>query len=82
MAESPWRPALRLTIPVAAPYPEIARDLAVKFAEYVGAPPGAATGALASIAAALEAADGQRRSIDFLFTASDDGIVVTVASTD
>ncbi len=38
MAESPRRVDLRLTIPVKSPFRELAVELAVKFAEYVGAP--------------------------------------------
>jgi hypothetical protein len=37
MAESPRRVHLRLTIPAKSPYRELAVELAVKFAEYVGA---------------------------------------------
>jgi hypothetical protein len=37
MAESPRRVDLRLTIPAKSPYRELAVELAVKFAAYVGA---------------------------------------------
>jgi hypothetical protein len=42
MAESPRPADVRLTIPAHAPYPELAGELAAKFAEYAGAPAGAA----------------------------------------
>lgn len=39
MPESPRRVDLRLTIPTSASYHPLAGELAVKFAEYSGAPP-------------------------------------------
>ena len=81
MAESPRRVDLRLTIPVAAPYPEIARDLASKFVEYVGAPDAARATVAAAIAAAVAAADGQP-SVDLLLSADGPAITVSVTAPD
>jgi len=74
---------LRLTIPVAAPYPELARDLALKFAEYAGASQQAVPGVAAAIASAVTALPPGRRSIELLLSADGDGeVTVTVTSTD
>ena len=53
MAESPRSADVRLTIPADAPYPEMAGDIAGKFAEYLGAPADAAMRLAASVQALL-----------------------------
>ena len=83
MDESPRRVDLRLTIPVAAPYPDIARDVAVKFAEYAGASQQTVPGVAATIATAIAAVPRGRVSIALLLSADGDGeVTVTVTSTD
>jgi hypothetical protein len=82
MAESPRRVDLRLTIPVAAPYPEIARDLAQKFAEYAGASQATAASVTTAVAAGIGAAPGGRTSVQVVLSADDGDVTVTVTSTD
>jgi hypothetical protein len=51
MAESPRPADVRLTIPAGAPYPELAGEVAAKFAENAGAPADAAKRLAASVQA-------------------------------
>jgi hypothetical protein len=82
MAES-RRVDLRLTIPVAAPYLDLARDLALKFAEYAGASQQAVPGVAEAVASAITALPRDRRSLELLLSADGDGeVTVTVTSTD
>jgi hypothetical protein len=81
MSESTRRVDLRLTIPASAPWREVAAELAVKFAEYAGAPAQEAAGVSRAVADAIAAA-GARPRIDFLFSADDEGhVTATVVST-
>jgi hypothetical protein len=82
MAESTRRVDLRLTIPVAAPYPDIARDLALKFAEYAGLSPTSTAHMTGAIAGAIAAAPRGRTSIAFLLSADDGDVTVTVTPPD
>ena len=82
MPESPRRVDLRLTIPVAAPYPDIARDLAMKLAEYAGASQAVAADVSGAIATAVAAAIGGQDSIELLLSAGDGDVTVTITSTD
>jgi len=81
MDDSPRRVDLRLTIPVAAPYPDLARDLAQKFVEYAGATPAAAADVSGAITAAVAAADG-RTSILLVLTAGDGDVTISVSTPD
>jgi hypothetical protein len=76
MVESPRRVDLRLTIPAAAPYREVAVELAVKFAEYAGA----SQAATADVAKAIEAALGGTHaggSIEIEMAAQGNELVLT-----
>jgi hypothetical protein len=53
MVESPRRVDLRLTIPAASPYQQVAVEIAEKFAEYAGAPAAAARALAERIGATL-----------------------------
>jgi hypothetical protein len=75
MAES-RRVDLRLTIPAAAPWREIAVDLAVKFAEYAGTS-GTAADVSRVVMAAIGPADA-RPAIALLLSAVDGTLTVTV----
>jgi hypothetical protein len=81
MSEPPRRVDLRLTIPVAAPYPDLARDLAQKFVEYAGATAAAAADVSGAITAAVAAADG-RTSILLVLTAGDGDVTISVSTPD
>ena len=71
---------LRLTISPSAPWREIAVAVAVKFAEYAGAP--STTDVAQAVIAAVGSADG-RRAIPLLLSAADGAVTVSVApSTD
>jgi hypothetical protein len=74
------RPAdLRLTIPAAAPYPELAGELAAKFAEYSGLNADAARRVSVHVRAlALKFANG--RDITFTLESLDRQLRVTAAS--
>jgi hypothetical protein len=61
MAESPRSADVRLTFPADAPYPELAGEVAAKFAEYAGAPADAAK-RLAQSVQALAAKLGNGRA--------------------
>ena len=76
MVESPRRVDLRLTIPAAAPWREIAVDLAVKFAEYAGTS-GTAADVSRVVMAAIGPADA-RPAIALLLSAVDGTLTVTV----
>jgi hypothetical protein len=83
MVELPRRVDLRLTIPVTAPYREIAAELAVRFAEYAGATKSAAADVSKAVIEAASAPPGGRTAIDLLLSASDGDVTVTVTpSTD
>jgi hypothetical protein len=79
MAES-QRPAdLRLTIPAAAPYPELAGEVAAKFAEYSGANADAAIRVSEQVRAlAAKLANGH--DITFTLESLDHHVRVTAAS--
>jgi len=72
---------LRLTISGAAPYREIAVELAVKFAEYAGASQAAAQAVSKSVAAALASSNGSA-PIDLRLSAVDGEVTVTTAPAD
>ena len=83
MSETPRRVDLRLTIPVVAPYLDLARDLALKFAEYAGVPQQAVPGVAAAVASAISALPRGKRSLELLLSADSDGqVTVTVTPTD
>jgi hypothetical protein len=82
MGESPRRLDLRLTISGAAPYRDIAVELAVKFAEYAGASKAAAQAVSKTVAAALASNDGASRPIDLRLSAVDGDVTVTTAPAD
>jgi hypothetical protein len=77
MSESPRRVDLRLTIPAAAPYRELAVELAGKFAEYAGASHAAAADVSKTVEAAVGAAPDGHPAVDLKFSA--DGGEVTVS---
>jgi hypothetical protein len=78
MVESPRRVDLRLTIPAAAPFRELAVELAVKFAEYAGASKTAAADVSKTVAAAVGAVPDGRPAVDLRLSASDGEVTVTV----
>ena len=80
MAESPRRLDLRLTISGAAPFQDIAVELAVKFAEYAGASQAAAQAVSKTVAAALAASNGASAPIDLRLSAVDGEVTVTAAT--
>ena len=82
MAEPPRRVDLRLTIPTAAPYRNVAVEITEKFAEYAGAKTAAAKAFAASIGEAIApAADAQPdKPIDLEMSAQDHELVVTANS--
>ena len=75
MPEPSLRVDLRLTIPAAAPYREIAVEVAVKFAEYAGASKSAAAEVSRTVAAATAPAG---EAIDVRLSAADGDVRVTV----
>jgi hypothetical protein len=81
MVEPPRRVDLRLTIPVAAPYPEVARDLAQKFVEYAGAPAASASQVAGAIDAAVAAAD-DKDSLQLRLSAAEGDVTVSVTPAD
>ena len=81
MAESPRRLDLRLTVSCAAPYRDIAVELAVKFAEYAGASQAAAQAVSKTVAAAVAANNGASAPIDLRLSAVDGEVTVTAART-
>jgi hypothetical protein len=76
MVELPRRVDLRLTIPAAGPWRDLAVDLAVKFAEYAGSSSSAADVSRA-VVAAIGPADG-RPAIALLLSAVDGTLTVTL----
>jgi len=81
MAESPRRLDLRLTISGAAPFGEVAVELAVRFAEYAGASKAAAQAVSKTVAAAIATSDGASAPIDLRLSAVDGEVTVTAAHT-
>jgi len=81
MAESPRSAGVRLTIPADAPYPELAGELAAKFAEYAGAPAEAAK-RLAAAVQALAMKMGNGRDVTLTLEARDRQLHVTAAAGD
>lgn len=79
MAESPRRVDLRLTIPAAAPFLEVAVELTEKFATYVGAAAADAKSLAEAVEAALApVADAQPdKPIDMDMSAQGHELVVT-----
>ena len=79
MAESPRRLDLRLTISGAAPFREIAAELAGKFAEFAGASPAAIRTVSKTVADALDSSNAST-SIDLRLTAVDGDVTVQTAA--
>ena len=79
MTESQRPVDLRLTIPAAAPYPELAGEVAAKFAEYVGASTDGAE-RLAAHIRALAAKFPNGHEVTFTIEASDRQMRVTAAA--
>ena len=79
MAESPRPADVRLTIPADAPYPELAGELAAKFAEYSGANPDAA-GHLAAAVQALATRLGNGHDVTFTLEVVDRQVRVTAVA--
>ena len=82
MAESPRRVDLRLTIPPASPFRELAVELTEKFAEYVGAPAAAATELAHAVERSIQgmADSSPSASINLEMTTQDRELVVTANS--
>jgi len=78
MVESPRRLDLRLTISGAAPYREIAVELAVKFAEYAGASRAGAQAVSTTVAAAVASSNGSA-PVNLRLSAVDGEVTVTTA---
>ena len=82
MAESPRSADVRLTIPADAPYPELAGEVAAKFAEFAGAKADAAKRLAASVQAlALKLGTGTT-IVTFTLEARDRRLRVTAAAGD
>jgi hypothetical protein len=81
MAESPRAVDVRLTIPGDAPYPDLAGDLAAKFAQYSGATADAA-GRLSAGVRALAAKIGSGRDVTLTLEAGEREVRVTAAAGD
>lgn len=81
MAESPRPADVRLTIPADAPYPEMAGEVAAKFAEFAGAPADAARRLAASVQA-LAMKLGNGHDVTLTLEASDRQLRVTAAAGD
>lgn len=79
MAESPRPADVRLTIPANAPYPELAGELAAKFAEFSGANADAA-GRLAAAVQALATRLGNGHDVTFTLEVVDHNVRVTAAA--
>jgi len=77
MAESPRRVDLRLTIPVTAPFRELAVELAVKFAEYAGMSAARAGDVHAAVEAALTQVRGP--SIEIVLASQNGELVLTTS---
>jgi len=81
MAESPPPADVRLTIPAGAPYPELAGEVAAKFAEYAGAQPDAAK-RLAETVRSLAMKLGNGRDVTLTLEARERRLRVTAAAGD
>ena len=81
MSESPRSADVRLTIPAHAPYPELAGEVAAKFAEYAGAQADAAK-RLAGTVQALAVKLGNGRDVTLILEARDRQLRITAASGD
>jgi len=81
MAESPRRLDLRLTISGAAPYRDIAVELAVRFAEYAGASRADAQAVSTTVAAAIASNGAAAAPVDLRISAVDGEVTVTTAPT-
>ena len=79
MTESQRPVDVRLTIPADAPYPELAGELAAKFAEYSGANPDEA-GRLAAAVQALATRLGNGHDVTFTLEAVDRQVRVTATA--
>ena len=80
MAESPRRLDLRLTISAAAPYRDIAVELATKFAEYAGASKSAAADVSKAVASAMTTTVSPRAAVELVLSADDAGDVTVTAT--
>jgi len=80
MAESPRRLDLRLTISAAAPYRDIAVELATKFAEYAGASKAAAADVSKAVASAMAPTTSPRAAVELVLSATDEGDVTVTAT--
>jgi hypothetical protein len=76
MAESPRRVDLRLTIPAASPYRELAGELAARFAEYAGATTHDAHELAHAVESSLSGMDGAA-AVDLEMSAQGNELVVT-----
>jgi hypothetical protein len=81
MAESPRPADVRLTIPADAPYPELAGEVAAKFAEYAGAKADAAK-QLAARVQAMATKLGNGHDVTLTLEARDRQLRVTAAAGD
>ncbi len=72
---------VRLTIPAAGPYPDLAGDLAAKFAEYSGATPDAAGRCSAGVRA-LAVKIGNGHDVTLTLEAGEREVRVTAAAAD
>jgi hypothetical protein len=81
MAESPRPADVRLTIPAGAPYPELAGEVAAKFAEYAGAQADAAKRLAASVQA-LAMKLGNGTDVTLTLEAGDRRLRVTASAGD
>jgi len=81
MAESPPPADVRLTIHAGAPYPELAGEVAAKFAEYAGAQPDAAK-RLAETVRSLAMKLGNGRDVTLTLEARERRLRVTAAAGD
>jgi hypothetical protein len=79
MSEPPRRLDLRLTISGAAPYRDIAVELAVKFAEYAGASRAATQAVSSRVAEAVQSTDGAAAAVVLRLSAVDGTVTVTAA---
>ncbi len=80
MAESPRRLDLRLTIPAASPFRELAAELVVKFAEYAGATTAAAKTLVREIETTIDRVPSDAATVDFEVSAQDQELVVTTTA--
>jgi hypothetical protein len=78
MAESPRRVDLRLTIPPAAPFRNVATEMAEKFAEHAGAPNPKSVGS--QLAAAMSRASSAAPDTEILIEMSSENGGVAVSA--